>query len=375
MRIALVTETLDIGGAERMAVALANELDTAGHQVWMLCLKHAGPLAAGLAAGVTLVEFGKQGGNSVRLWWQLASVLRRAGVDVVHAQDFGSFLDAWLGARLAGVARMLVTAHGRYMAGHPGVLAGLKRRCRHWLERYAFRTGARLVCVSAALRLELAQEIGMPAAQMRVVHNGIQAGAERAESVEPDAARPGAGGPANSGLRLICVGRLAAVKNLALLLRALALLRVGCPGATLEIVGDGPERSSLEALAVELRIQAAVQFSGYRSDIAERMADADVFVLSSDSEGIPMAILEAMAAALPVVATRVGGVPDTVQDGVTGLLVDKGDAAALAAALAQLDARPALRHALGAAGQRTVRERFSANAMRDGYLELYQAQT
>jgi glycosyltransferase involved in cell wall biosynthesis len=169
------------------------------------------------------------------------------------------------------------------------------------------------------------------------------------------------------------VGRLAAVKNVGMLLDSFARVVARFPAATLRIVGDGPERAALERRAVELGVASQVGFLGFRSDTDALLADADAFVLASFSEGIPMAVLEAMRAGLPVIATRVGGIPATVTDGGTGVLVDSGDVDALARALGRAAAEPGEFDSLGLAGYRRVAEHFSMDAMVRSYERLYGA--
>ena len=169
--------------------------------------------------------------------------------------------------------------------------------------------------------------------------------------------------PARAGLRLLFVGRLAAIKGLRVLIEALSRARAGGGdgGAiTLDLVGDGPDRAALEAAARPL--DGAVRFLGYRSQagVAAALAEADALVLPSFAEGLPVVLMEAMASRRPVIATRVGGVGELVEDGVSGLLVEAGDAAGLAGAIAALAADPARRAGMGAAGRARVLAAFDA---------------
>ena len=359
MRIVQVTESLEIGGAERVVVTLTNAL-AARHETSVICLKQVGALAADLAGSpVTCLRKGE--GNDPGAMMRLARALRAARAEVVHAHDWGCYLDAMGAAWLADVPVAVQTVHGAYMAYPPGLLNGIKKSLRHFLERRAEARYGNVVCVSDALRAHVSQEIGIADARLLTIANGVQ--------VPPRAqARQGEHG----ALRFISVGRLAAVKNYALLLRGFAPLVARFPGTTLTLVGDGPERAALEKLAADCGIGASVRFLGFRSDIDELLAQADVFVLSSLSEGIPMSILEAMKSGLSVVATRVGGVPATVIDGETGLLVASEDEPALTAALATLLANPARASAMGMAGHARALARFSVDAMVAAYEAVYQ---
>jgi glycosyltransferase involved in cell wall biosynthesis len=167
------------------------------------------------------------------------------------------------------------------------------------------------------------------------------------------------------------VGRLDPVKNQFALLEAVAALRQSLPGLRLTVVGDGPLRSALETQADRLGVREGVTFTGARSDTPDLMRAFDIFVLPSLNEGISNTILEAMATGLPVVATRVGGNPELVADGVTGRLYDPGVPGALEAALMPYVTDPALRDAHGRAARERVVQNFSLDAMVNRYVALY----
>ena len=162
--------------------------------------------------------------------------------------------------------------------------------------------------------------------------------------------------PAHDGQHLLFVGRLAGVKGVPILLDAVAALRDRHPGLRLTLIGDGPERALLEAKARDLGLADTVSFVGYKSqaEVAQALAETDVFVLPSFAEGVPVVLMEAMAARVPVVTTRIAGVPELVEDGVSGLLVPPGDTGALCTALETVLADPDRRRAMGAAGHAKV---------------------
>jgi glycosyltransferase involved in cell wall biosynthesis len=184
--------------------------------------------------------------------------------------------------------------------------------------------------------------------KLHIVHCGV------------DPARYDRGPRERPGKRLLFVGRLAAVKGVPVLLRAFAETLEAHPEAHLTLIGDGPERARIEALARELGLGGAVRFPGYLSqdEVADELARADLFVLPSFAEGVPVVLMEAMAARLPVVATRIAGIPELVDEGVAGRLVPPGDAASLARALSDLLAEPDLRRRMGEAGREKVVAEF-----------------
>jgi glycosyltransferase involved in cell wall biosynthesis len=179
------------------------------------------------------------------------------------------------------------------------------------------------------------------------------------------------GFPEGSAFTIGTVGRLSWEKDQQALLEAFGLLKKQVDNACLLIVGDGALRGDLERAAEDLGIANDVQFLGYRDDVPSIMAALDVFVLPSLEEGISLTLLEAMAASRPIVATDVGGNPEVVVDGETGILVPSEDVAALAGAIIKLYGDKELRGKMGAAGRKRVEEHFSLNAMVDAYMALY----
>jgi glycosyltransferase involved in cell wall biosynthesis len=172
--------------------------------------------------------------------------------------------------------------------------------------------------------------------------------------------------------RILMVGRLAPPKRPDLAIRALASVREQIPDAELHIVGDGSLRTEAGALAAELGLGGAVQFLGTREDVPQLLAEAECALLASDYEGSPLAVVEAMAASVAVVATEVGGVGELVRPGVTGAIAPKGDAEALARALLDALGDPEQAAALGAEGRRLAQEELSLDRMVGRLVGLYE---
>ena len=354
--VVMGVQSLGVGGLERVVLDLARGLRGPRRRVLVYSLSPHVPLAPAFAAVGVDVRVVPQHGLDATLTPRLARALRADGATLVHAHNFGRFFYLGPAAALAGVPA-LYTEHSN------------TRREEHalWLtQRPLSALAARIVAVSEDVRRGLVEDQGLRARRVRVVPNGIDAAPYAAAGAQRDAVRAalGLGGAFVVG----SVARLVPVKDQACQLAALAR----CPQATLVLVGDGPERAALEALAAQLGVTARVRFLGTRHDVPNLLAAFDVFTLSSLSEGLPVAVLEAMAAGLPVVATRVGGVPEAVRDGVTGLLTPPRDAAALGAAWRALES-PQRRAALGAAGRAVVRSRFSLAAMVRAYEALYES--
>jgi glycosyltransferase involved in cell wall biosynthesis len=284
---------------------------------------------------------------------ELAALIRRERPDILHANSSKAGLLGRTAAAALGVPVRIFTVHGWAFKAYSGPVSAFYR----WADRLMAPLTTTTVCVS-----ERERSAGVAARTCRardtvVIPTAVDAG------VVPQARLDG------SPPRVIMVGRLAAPKDPVTLVRALAGVRRAPFTAT--IVGDGPDRPAVEAEIRAAGLEGVVELAGERHDVPRLLADADVCVLSSRSEGAPLSVLEAMAAGLPVVASAVGGVPEIVADGDTGLLVPPGDAAALAAALERLLADAALRRRLGAAGRERVRERFDLAELQRAHLELY----
>jgi glycosyltransferase involved in cell wall biosynthesis len=206
--------------------------------------------------------------------------------------------------------------------------------------------------------------------RLRVIVNGIDV-APRV-SVEERLRRRAELGLPSDAVLVGAAGRLAPEKNLGFLLRATAAVRARGVPLQLVLIGEGDSRSELERLAEELGIRRFVTFLGWRTDVPRILSALDVYALTSLSEGLPLALLEGMAASLPVISTAVGDVPVLVQDGFSGFLIEQGDVAMLADRLERLACAPQLREAMGSAAHDVVQQGYNKAAMVDRYLEAYQ---
>lgn len=275
--------------------------------------------------------------------------------DIVQINSSKAGALARLGLVFSGLP-VVFTAHGWAFAARRGV-RGVATLA---VERIVAPLTSAIVCVSDWDRsIALERRIGK-ASRLHLIHNGI-AVPEQPPDRGAWPARP----------MLICVTRLVKQKDVGLLLDALA--QPGLEHFRLSVLGDGPERDALLAQRDALGLADRVQIPGERSDVPEQLAGADAFVLPTKWEGLPYCILEAMASGLPVVASRVGGVPELVVDGVSGSLVPAGSLSELAAALRALDADGEKARAFGRAAHERARERFSLDAMVAAYDQLFRS--
>lgn len=285
--------------------------------------------------------------------FELMALIRRVRPDLVHANSSKAGVLGRLAAALMRVPVRVFTVHGWAFKAYAGVTARLYR----WADRLMDPLTSATICVSETERAAGLAARTCRASSTVVIPNAVDVDA--APRARHDGDPP----------RIVTVGRLAAPKDALTLVRALAAL--GPMPFSALLVGDGPDRPEVEAEVRSLALEDRVELAGSRADVPALLAAADVFVLSSRSEGAPFSILEAMAAGLPVVASDVGGVGELVADGETGLLVASADSARLAEALRSLLADPGLRKRLGAAGQARARERFDLRALRNAHLALY----
>lgn len=368
VRVLHVVETLDVGGAEAVVASMANNASP-GFRVDICCLVRSGPIAARIRPSVGIIEMGKtMTGNDYALPFRLAHILRSRKIDIVQSHDWGTLLETAAAATLAGT-NMIHMAHGP-TAHYPREdrWRALKGTIRRKLEWVACAKSRCAIAVSHIVRQELIEEIGIPARKVALIHNGIHLTSAPAGDLT---AKRHQLGLLPDDLVLVAVGRLAEIKNYRLLLEALARAIREAPTLKLIMVGDGPERSNLEATVARLGVSERVHLLGERADVGDWLALGDVFVLPSYYEGISIALLEAMAAGLPAVVTRVGGNPEVVADRESGLLVDSGDTEGFARALVVMFREPPLRKAMGQAARARVEKDFDLMKAVGRYEEIY----
>jgi glycosyltransferase involved in cell wall biosynthesis len=356
-----VVLTLDVGGTERLVVEICRRLHP--RIVMAVCTLDApGIWADELSSrGIKVVALNRQPGFRPSLALRLGQIASDCHARLVHCHHYSPFVYGSLATLIRPGLRMVFTEHGRLSDGPP-----LPKR--QLVNPILGRLPDATVAVSSALRETMIAE-GFPGGRVDVLHNGIDPGPSPT-AVDRQARRRRFGLP-EQGVVVGTIARLDPVKDLDTLIAAGALLRKTHPDLTLAIVGDGAERNNLEHAARRHGMADAIRFFGQRHDARALLSAFDVYVNSSISEGISLTILEAMAAGLAVVATRVGGTPEVVRDGETGLLVPPRSPAAIADAVKKLIDNPMWHRDLGAAGRRTVEERFTIDRMVDRYAEIY----
>lgn len=362
MNILHAIDTTGPGGAETVLVELARRTAARGHRSHMALVGHGWVYDSVRAAGLEpdLVP-GKGTSWSIAYLRALVRLIRRHRIDVIHSHLFGSNVYCSLAGRLTGTP-VVATFHGEVDIGVVDRRARLKARL--------IDAGPNTIAfVSHALRRHMVERLGLSATRCITVHNGIDPAAYA--DVVPAPLRAELGLPDDTIL-IGALGNIRPAKGYDILLEAVRHL-ADLP-VVFVVAGDGDRGGLLGELMTRRRalgLEARVHFVGHRSDKAAFLRALDAFVLSSTSEGLPLAPLEAMACGVPVVATGVGGVPEIIEDRVTGLLAAPGDPAALAAGLRELVTTRALGRELARNGVRRVHEAFSMEAMVSAYENLY----
>ncbi len=343
-RVALVIGQLTYGGAEGQLYELARGLAAAGVDPVVLCLSDAvEPYGTRLReAGIRLHVLPSRGSFDAARVAALRRVLREEKIRVVHAFLFLASGYAYLATRGLRGVRLVTSA--RNCKPEPNAI-------RRAILRAAFRASSRVICNSGEMARYAVSYYRAPKSRVRVVWNGV------------DTARFSLPRRAHHGISVGTIGRIERQKNLGLFLDAAEAVRSLHPEVHFEVVGDGSLRPHFVADAARRALSGSVVFPGHRADIPAFLSGLDQFWLTSDWEGTPNVVLEAMAAGVPVIATRVGGTPEVLEDGVTGFLVDPGDRAAVAEASLRLLRDPALAAGMGRRAAEAAAARFSLEAM------------
>ncbi|TMK28492.1 MAG: glycosyltransferase family 4 protein [Actinobacteria bacterium] len=304
---------------------------------------------------------------------RLAALIRRERPQILHTHTAKAGTVGRVAALLAGRARppiVVHTFHGHVLYGYFGPL---RSRFFRWLERWLARHTTVLVAVSPQVRDDLVALGVAPPEKFVVVRLGIELGERVGAGTNGRAETRRYLGIPPDRFAVGWVGRMTAVKRTDDVLDGFKRLLERGVGATLCLVGDGPDRPALERRAHELGIMRQTLFLGYQEDVGPLYAAFDALVLPSGNEGTPVSVIEALAAGTPVVATRVGGVPDVVRDGEDGFLVEPGASDELAQRLAQLAGDPDLRQRFGASGRARVLPRYAVDRLVDDVDRLYRA--
>lgn len=359
--ILFAVESMERAGAEQVVLSLVRGLDRDRFRAIVCCLTERGELADLVEEeGVPVIPLHKHPRFDLPVIPRLASIVRRHRVDIVHSHVWPANVWGRVVGAAMGTSAILVTEHNVDL---------WKGRLHFFLDRSLARVTDRILCVSRAVQRFYHETAGIEGRKLTYVPNGIDPSpfdrsvdvAEKRRELGLDPARP----------VVAVVARLLPQKHHSGFLRAMKLLKDRSVEASGLIVGEGALREELERETRELGLSDRVRFGGERRDVPEILLASDVIALSSIHEGMPLAILEGMAAGKPAVVTDVGGCREVVEHGVTGFVVPPREPEALAASIETLLRSPELARAMGGSGRERVRREFSLEAMVRRNQEIY----
>jgi glycosyltransferase involved in cell wall biosynthesis len=356
MKIVQLLPSLDIGGMERLAVDLARQQKAEGHKPSIYCTSHPGQLAPEAeAADVPVHSFGKTTGFSLRLIWDLASRLRVDRPDVLHTHNAMVLHYGIAAARLARVPVVVNTRHGGNM-NWDSHCERIWRRGVRWTDVVIF--------ISEGVREYYVTKDRLSRRNTSVIYNGIDVDKFSAHPAHPAAGLP--------RFRVGSVGRLVPAKDHVTLIRSFALVTAVMPEAELHILGDGPCRAAISQTAESLGIANRVFLHGASFDVAGFLSTLDLFVLSSINEGLPISLMEAMAAGLPVVSTRLPGLTELAPENVVAAYCNPSQPESLAEHILRAANRCDL-PALGEAARRWAQQKFTIRETWRQYQAVFEA--
>jgi glycosyltransferase involved in cell wall biosynthesis len=364
IRVILLLPELGIGGAETHVMHLLERLDRSRFAVSLCCLKPGAAdwedRARRLAESYTVLGFRMR--SAPLAVARLARHLRRGRYDILHCHLSLADAVGRIAGAIARVPVMVTTEHGKHL---------WKSRPHLLLERLLLPVTDARICVSRDIIEIRRRSEGTPEEKLIYIPNAVDTAAvRRSVRAKSDVMREFGWGPDNR--LLLAVGRLVPAKSYATLAETLSILRGRHPDARCLIVGEGRAEEDVRSAVDRFAVGDIVKLAGSRTDVPDLLAAADIFVLTSIREGLPVSLLEAMAAGKAIVGTSVGGIPDAITDGETGLLVPPGNPAAVAAAVSRLLGDPTLRESLGQAAMRVAEERFSVDHQARSIGEVYE---
>lgn len=358
--VLFINYSLDVGGIETLILEICRKMDRLKYQPFVCSFFESGKLKGEFEKiDVPVLTAPKTLSLDWKLPFRLAAFMRELDIDVVHTHNPSVWLYGGIAAKLAGLP-LVHTAHSP---------SDYHSERWNYIEHLLSYFTQKIVPVSNYVGRYMIKEEGISAQKVRVIYNGVKAD-EFSVKIDGAEQRKQLGLSAEDFVYLI-VARLTPVKDHATLLSAFKKVKAASPRAKLLIAGEGPLDAPLKAQAKELGLGDSVRFLGNRRDIAQLHRAANVFVLSSVKEGMPIVLLEAMASKLPVVVTNGGGSPEIVLDRKTGLVVPSQNPDAMAAALSWMEKNPAEAGQMGERGRDRVLEQFTFEKMVNAYYSVY----
>ncbi len=355
----------ELGGAEMHILNLLTHMDRERFEVRLCCLFPEPFVQVARANGIATDAVVMRHKLNIGIVDNLMEIIRGHQIDIVHTHGVRANLVGRLAAKLAGIKHIVTTVHSVLEQDYPSFFA---RQVNRLMERITINSVERFVTVSDLLKQDLVGH-GIPAVKITTIYNGVNLAAFRQERVTGDVRKDLGIAPDVPVLGMIA--RFHPVKGHRFFLEAAKTISRVRPDCRFLLVGSGQYRSEVEAMVKQLGLREQVIFTGYREDIVDVLHSLDILVISSLSEGFGLTAIEAMAMKVPVVATRVGGLPEIIKDGNNGILVPPADGQAIAQAVLDLLANPEDSRAMAARAFEHVRENFSVEIMAKNTEQLY----
>ncbi|MDI6782252.1 MAG: glycosyltransferase, partial [bacterium] len=328
IRVMHLIYCLETGGLEKGTATLVNNMNPETFESSICCLSGFGPSIKLIKKKeIKIFDMKTKNTHEMFLFLRLAKLFKEQKIDILHAKGWPALFDGVLGARIAGVPVVVYSEHGKNIDD----FFEIKKR-RVWTRRLSAPLIDKIVTVSEELKRGLIEITGLNEEQIVCIHNGVEFPDICVENEEKRREL----GFEQGDILVGTVGRLDPVKNFDIFIRSAKGVLNEFSTVKFLLIGDGPIREDLELLVSELGLNRHVILLGERNDVAELLKIMDIFVLPSKSEGLSNTILEAMSARLPVIATNVGGNPELVIDGETGVLIQPGDVSVLTTAITNL---------------------------------------
>jgi len=361
-----LVSTFEVKTDTKWLVQIARYLDRRRYRMSVACFHGDGPVREQLEdLGVRTHNLEAPDERDPRAILRARRLIDDGAYDIVHTHLLRADLFGGVAARWAGVPVILSTVYAM------GSMSRVKKRIVDpVLDAACARLPKHVLAVSDAVRRDCVDRLHIPDDRVSVIRTGI----DPPDQIDPVAGKwqRKAWGVSESAPVVVTLSRLSREKGIEVLIDAAARVHAQRPDAVFVVAGEGPDRPLLEAHIARLGLNGVVKLAGFHSDVWSVLAAADVFCLASHSEGMPSALLEAMAASKPIVATAVGGIPEAIVDGLNGRMVKPGDAVDLARTISHMIANRADSIRLGHAARRTMDERFHARTVVARYGQLYQ---
>ena len=354
-----IIESLEFGGAEKVVVHLANKLSS-DYKVSICLTKRSGELTKEVNDNIQVHCLNSPDRNDFSLPSQIRTLLIENKVDILHSHNWGVYLESALALRKVRYTKLVHTVHGPYMNYAPGIKSALKIKLRHMAEKHVSKYVYKIVAVSRSIEDYIKKDIKIKKSKIEIIHNGIT---DISEGVSRNV---------SDIVRFVTVGRLAKIKNQKMLLEAFSLVGSEHRNFHLTFAGDGPEMQPLVHYCKKLGLEDNVSFLGFRTDVKDVLSNNDVFLLSSDYEGISIALLESMSLSMPAIATNVGGIPDTIKNDQTGFLVPLGDVNMYSNKISEFVKNSELVKTMGMNARQFFLEEFHEDVVLNGYRSLYE---